>query len=261
MHYRERTIGVKGEALGTAFAIMIALMSAAACSGSNEDEVDRRVAESFLRNSPTFRFDGLPDSVDLLGVAAGDCGACREFTFGFESSHPGYGDRSTMTLDGAVTQHKAMITIEDGLVTAARIDNVWDVLTQRPVAQAAAVTPGTYRQVSVVLDSPFELLVGQEAVVRSEDLTITFVDVPEDSRCPASTNCDASGRARVLVDVTAGGRQLGLHELVLRQRTVGRGTVQSVGQYVLSMRELNPYPGSGDTRYAAIFVVSKVIAA
>lgn len=259
MHYRERINSVKAEALGTAFAIMIALMSAAACSAPDGDEVDRRVAESFLRNSPTFRFDGLPDSVDLLGAAAGDCTTCREFTFGFESSHPGYGDRSTMTLDGAVTQHKAVITIEAGLVTAARIDNVWDVLTQRPVAQAAA-TPGTYRPVSVVLDSPFELLVGQEAVVRSEDLTITFVDVPEDSRCPASTNCDASGRARVRVDVTAGGRQLGLHELVLRQRTIG-GTVQSVGQYVLSMRELNPYPGSGDTRYAAIFVVSKVIAA
>lgn len=260
LHYRERINSVKGEALGTAFAIMIALMSAVACSAPDGDEVDRRVAESFLRNSPTFRFDGLPDSVDLLGAAAGDCTTCREFTFGFESSHPGYGDRSTMTLDGAVTQHKAVITIEDGLVTAARIDNVWDVLTQRPAAQAAAATPGTYRPVSVVLDSPFELLVGQEAVVSSEDLTITFVDVPEDSRCPASTNCDASGRARVRVDVTAGGRQLGLHELVLRQRTIG-GTVQSVGQYVLSMRELNPYPGSGDTRYAAIFVVSKVIAA
>lgn len=239
---------------------MIALMSAAACSASDENEIDRRVAESVLRNSPTFRFDGVPDSVELLGAAAGDCSACREFTFGFEGSHPGYGDRSTLTLDEAVTQHKAVITIEDGLVTAARIDNIWDVLTQRPATQVSPTPPEPYRQVSAVLDSPFELLVGQEAVVHTEDLTIAFVDVPEDSRCPASTNCAASGRAKVRVDVTAGGRELGLHELVLRQRAVG-GTVQSVGQYVLSMRELNPYPGSGTTQYAAIFVVSKVIAA
>lgn len=259
MHYRERTKIVKGAALGTVLAVMTALMPAAACSAADENEINRRVAESFLRNSPTFRFDGVPDSVELLGAAA--CSrACREFTFRFEGSHPGYGDRSTMTLDDALTQHKAVITIEDGLVTAARIDNVWDVLTQRPATQVSPAPPEPYRQVSAVLDSPFELLVGQEAVVHSENLTIAFVDVPEDSRCPASTNCAAPGRARVLVDVAAGERQLGLHELVLRQRAVG-GTVQSVGQYVLSMRELNPYPGSGTTQYAAIFVLSKVIAA
>ena len=39
------------------------------------------------------------------------------------------------------------------------------------------------------------------------------------------------------------------------------GTARGIGQYVFSMRELNPYPGTDTAPYAAIFVVSKVVAA
>lgn len=92
-----------------------------------------------------------------------------------------------------------------------------------------------------------------------EGLKITFVDVSEDSRCPAATNCVVSGLAKVRVDVVAGERPLGTHEFVLDQYTVG-GKAQGIGQYVFSMRELNPYPGTATAPYAAIFVVSKVVA-
>ena len=261
MHYRERTIGVKGEALGTAFAIMIALMSAAACSGTNGDEVDRRVAESFLRNSPTFRFDGLPDSVDLLGVAAGDCGACRKFTFGFESSHPGYGDRSTMTLDGAVTQHKAMITIEDGPRDSSenrqRLGRAHATSSRTSSSRDAWNLPPSLRRPGLPVRAP-RRTGGGRPIRGSHDHVRRCAGglaVPRVHQLRRIRSREGARRR------DCRGRQLGLHEIVLRQRTVGRGTVQSVGQYVLSMRELYPYPGSGDTRYAAIFVVSKVIAA
>ena len=111
-----------------------------------------------------------------------------------------------------------------------------------------------------MLDSPFELHIGQEAVVGAEGLKITFVDVSEDSRCPAATNCIVSGLAKVRLDVIAGERPLGMHEFVLDQRTIG-GTARGIGQYVFSMRELNPYPGTDTAPYAAILVVSKVVAA
>ena len=258
LHYREPSKSVKRV---IAALVVAALLSLTACSSDGgDDEVDRRLAESFLRNSPTFRFDGLPESVELIDRAVGDCETCAEYTFGFESSHPGYGDRTDLPLTPAVTPHEVVISLEDGLVTAAQIDSIWDVITQSPVARTASAEEGSSAPVSALLNSPFELHIGQEAVFGDEGLKITFVDVPEDSRCPAATNCDASGQAKVRVDVVAGEQPLGTHEFILDQRTVG-GTAQGIGQYVFSMRELNPYPGADTAPYAAIFVVSKVIAA
>lgn len=246
----------------TALAVFIvAALAFVACSSSdNEDEVDRRLAESFLRNSPTFRFDGLPGSVELIDRMGGDCETCVLYTFGFESSHPGYGDRAELPLAEAVTSHEAVIAIEDGLVASARIDNIWDVITQHPIARMDSTGEGSSDPVTALLDSPFELHIGQEAVFGDEGLRVTFIDVSEDSRCPAATNCVVTGLAKVRVDVVAGERPLGTHEFVLDQRAVG-GSAQGIGQYVFSMRELNPYPGTDIAPYAAIFVVSKIIAA
>ena len=259
LHYREPSKSVKR--VGAAMALAVAvLLSFVACSSDDEDEVDRRLAESFLRNTPTFRFDGVPESVELRDRAAGDCETCVEYTFGFKSSHSGYGDRTDLPLASVVTAHEAVISLEDGLVTAAQIDNIWDVITQSPVARTVSAEEGSSTPISALFDSPFELQIGQEAVFDDEGLKITFVDVSEDSRCPAATNCVVSGLAKVRVDVVAGERPLGMHEFVLDQRTIG-GTAQGIGQYVLSMRELSPYPGTDIAPYAAIFVVSKVVAA
>ena len=259
LHYREPSKSVKRMIAAMALATA-SLLALAACSPDDGDEVDRRLAESFLRNSPTFRFDGLPESVELRDRTSGDCETCAVYTFGFQSSHPGYGDRTDLPLAAAVTTHEAVISIEDGLVAEARIDGLWDVITQSTIVRAVATEDGTSAPVSALLDSPFELHIGQEAVFGDEALKITFVDVSEDSRCPAATNCDVSGLAKVRVDVVAGERPLGMHEFVLDHLTVG-GAAQGIGQYVFSMRELNPYPGTDDAPYAAIFVVSKVVAA
>lgn len=259
LHYREPSKSVKRVIASLALATLALLALAACLSDSEDDEVDRRLAESFLRNSPTFRFDGLPDSVELMERADGDCETCVVYTFGFESSHPGYGDRTNLPLASAMTPHEAVIFIEKGLVTAAQVDNIWDVITQRPIARTVTAEDGTSTPVTALLDSPFELHIGQEAVFGDEGLKITFVDVSEDSRCPAATNCVVSGLAKVRVDVVAGERPLGMHEFVLDQHAVG-GKAQGIGQYVFSMRELNPYPGTDSAPYAAIFVVSKVIA-
>ena len=260
LHYREPSKSVKRMIAAMTLATVSLLTLAACSSDSGDDEVDRRLAESFLRNSPTFRFDGISESVELRDRTSGDCETCLVYTFGFETSHPGYGDRADLPLASAVTTHEAIISIKDGLVTDARIDGLWDVIAQSPIMRAIGAEDGASTPISALLDSPFELHIGQEAVFGDEGLKITFVDVSEDSRCPAATNCVVSGLAKVRVDVVAGERPLGMHEFVLDQHTVA-GKAQGIGQYVFSMRELNPYPGTDTAPYAAIFVVSKVVAA
>ena len=142
----------------------------------------------------------------------------------------------------------------------AIIDGRWNVLSQQPIARTSTAPDVQPDAVAAVLDTPFELHVGQAAVVDSDSLKITLVEVSEDSRCPADTNCLVSGSARVQVDILEGERDLGRHEFILGQRAIG-GAEKGIGQYVFTMRELNPYPGTDDAPYAAIFVVSKVVAA
>ena len=260
LHYREPSKSVKRVIAAMTLATLSLLTLAACSSDGGDDEVDRRLAESFLRNSPTFRFDGLPESVDLRVRTDGECETCVVYTFGFDSSHPGYGDRNRSpprlcgdTARGSHIHRKWPCHVrayrqhlERDYSESDRPDSHGRRRDERPRLRAPRL--------------PFELHIGQEAVFGDEGLKITFVDVSEDSRCPAATNCVVSGLAKVRVDVVAGERPLGMHEFVLDQHAVG-GEAQGIGQYVFSMRELNPYPGTDTTPYAAIFVVSKVVAA
>jgi hypothetical protein len=102
----------------------------------------RELAEKFVRNSPTFVFDGIeesltlkettillkehkPGSPDTLSKVHG-----WSFTFNFESRHAGYGDRSGQVLNQAITPHEAIIMVEAGEVTKAILDGVWNMINQ-----------------------------------------------------------------------------------------------------------------------------------
>src|ERR1044072_8657255 len=56
------------------------------------------------------------------------------------------------------------------------------------------------------LGQEFDLRVGQRAVIRKTNLTLRFVTVPEDSRCPSDVTCVWAGNARVELLVTNGRR-------------------------------------------------------
>lgn len=108
-----------------------------------DEEGSRKVAENFIRNSPTFSFDGIEESLslerteDIVIKSEGD-GSEKpyqfkgwEFTFRFESRHAGYGDRSGQQLLQVITPHKAVILVEQGRVKSAFMDGVWDMVNQR----------------------------------------------------------------------------------------------------------------------------------
>lgn len=61
---------------------------------------------------------------------------------------------------------------------------------------------GTTGQVKAQLGEEFSLSLGQTAVMRGENLEITFEEVLEDSRCPKGGICVWAGRVRCLVQIT-----------------------------------------------------------
>jgi hypothetical protein len=103
----------------------------------------RELAREFVRNSPTFVFDGIEESLTLKETTVllkehkpGSPDTFSKvhgwsFTFKFESRHTGYGDRSGQVLNQVITPHEAVIMVEAGEVTKAIMDGVWDIINQK----------------------------------------------------------------------------------------------------------------------------------
>jgi len=113
-----------------AFLVFIAVFGTA-CEPSTAGtlEAGRKIAEAFVRDEATFRFDGMADTLEVAGTTA--VGEGWEFTIEFDSRHAGYGDRGGQVLAEVLTHHTAVITVQDESVTAALIDGQWDMINQR----------------------------------------------------------------------------------------------------------------------------------
>jgi len=90
----------------------------------------QKIATDFLRNSPTFRFDGIEDTLKLAW-SGGEELYHWEFHYEFQSRHAGYGDRTGLILAQVITDHRAQIVVEQGKVVHAVLDGKWDMLRQK----------------------------------------------------------------------------------------------------------------------------------
>jgi hypothetical protein len=96
------------------------------------DQHGLAIAEAFVRNSATFRYDGVPESLRLQSVRPlAACPGCYEYVLSFESRHPGYGDRASVPLTQAPTPHQATIILRDQAVVSGVLDAAWDMAQQR----------------------------------------------------------------------------------------------------------------------------------
>ena len=103
-------------------------------------EESQQIAEDFLKNSPTFMFDGIADTLKLVDTWTARCPYCWTFVFEFESRHAGYGDRTGEILAQVITPHRAVIGVEQGKVIQAIMDEVWDMVKQEELSQPQTET-------------------------------------------------------------------------------------------------------------------------
>jgi hypothetical protein len=92
-----------------------------------------RVALEFVESEGTYRFDGLPGTLEVTGTSPVSDG--WTFTVEFDSAHAGFGDRTGQMLAQVITHHSAAVTVRDGRVTAAVMDMVWDMVNHRTAGQ------------------------------------------------------------------------------------------------------------------------------
>ena len=95
------------------------------------EEESLSIAQEFVLNSPTYQYDG--SQLVHIETNKGDCPSCWIFVFEFTSRKAGYGDRSKQMVAQVITQHTAYITVENGKVVIAVLDNVWDMTGQKMI--------------------------------------------------------------------------------------------------------------------------------
>jgi hypothetical protein len=98
-------------------------------------EAVQNMALDFIKNSATFKFDGIADSLKIEGTEdiaeIYDSMPKYRITVDFQTSHPGYGNRTGQMLAQVITNHTAVITIISGKITLAICDGEWDMLAEK----------------------------------------------------------------------------------------------------------------------------------
>ncbi len=118
------------------------------------------MALKYLMGSPTFAYDGIPDSGNILDVVAMESFPVQYVvTIAFDCSHAGYGDRTGQILAQVITSHEIRVKIVEGWVVSAVIDGMWDELNQREEGRDEPLSPDQTKDLAVqyVIESYPEL--------------------------------------------------------------------------------------------------------
>jgi hypothetical protein len=116
--------------LAAAIVLAILLFVLNQSCAADAEKPSEATARNFVRNCPTFTFDGMEDTLMLVSTEKLS-DASWKFTYQFQSRHAGYGDRTGEVLAQVITPHEAVITLENGEVKSAVMDGRWDMITQK----------------------------------------------------------------------------------------------------------------------------------
>jgi hypothetical protein len=105
------------------------------------------------------------------------------------------------------------------------------------------------------LGREFRLRARHQVTLKGEGLRIKFVEVMEDSRCPADVKCVWAGNAAVRLDVSIRGR--GSKSPTLN--TTGNSPPFDYRGYKIRLVELSPYPRSDRKIAAGDYVVTLLV--
>jgi len=108
------------------------------------------------------------------------------------------------------------------------------------------------------LGQEFSLKIGQTAFITDEELSIKFVAVTEDSRCPQGAVCVWEGRVSCLVQLAYGSTS---ETIVLTQSgTTDQYSEEAYQEYTLAFR-VQPYPEVGkeieDSEYRLYLIIER----
>ena len=116
------------------------------------------------------------------------------------------------------------------------------------VENSSVVSPG----------NEFNLGVNQVANLAGESLTIKFVGIESDSRCPTGSRCFWQGQVKASITIEQNGEDLGGFTLI---KAVGQSysAIATVAGYEIKLLDVNPYPRQNSKPDVADYVVTLTI--
>lgn len=123
---------------------------------------------------------------------------------------------------------------------------------------AAFIFSNSVGNVSAQTERQISVRVGKQKKESRSKLTIKFVSLVEDSRCPQGTNCVWAGNAKIKVAIIESGREVKTVEL--NTNTGAKG--DTYGAYAFYLTSLTPTPKTNAkinaNSYTATFSVSRL---
>lgn len=88
------------------------------------------ITTQYLKSSPTFSYDGIEESIELVNVDTIRMPNTWSVTLSFDSTHSGYGDRTGEILLQVITPHTMTIMVSNGEVLSAVTDETYDEIAE-----------------------------------------------------------------------------------------------------------------------------------
>ena len=130
----DRTLGFFS--LSTLALVLVTASMLTSPTGSNVSagpDGAAQVAKGFILNEPTFKFDGMKDTLKVNVTGTYPDPGMYEVTGDFTSAHGGYGDRNGVIVTEALTPHECRIIVWNGRVTSAVMDGTYDMVLQKQI--------------------------------------------------------------------------------------------------------------------------------
>lgn len=105
-------------------------------SSKDMKSYNEAIALNYLKNAPTFKYDGMQASIKITESWQAQTFAPPSFwgvVIEFDCTHGGYGDRTGQVLAQVITHHSITIHVTEGKVSMAIMDNVWNEMTQKMI--------------------------------------------------------------------------------------------------------------------------------
>jgi len=158
----------------------VAIQSTSGGTKAYSSEQGLELAREAVLGTPAYAFGGF--ELAYGGATPGDCASCWSFVFDFKSTRAGY-DGLGME-EPVATAHRAMVTVEDGQITRAVLDDYWDMLKDSPLNGQA---PGTGDEPPLQMPNPAaaycEQAGGSTRNVETPEGQAGFCDLPDGRSC------------------------------------------------------------------------------
>jgi len=112
-------------------------------AGSIGQEEAVAIAMALIRNTSTFKFDGLDEGFEVIETQKivnepPPYGYSWIVRIEFYTAHPAHGDRTGQILLQVIAKHEAIVTVEQrGEIISAICDGIWDLLADKELPQPA----------------------------------------------------------------------------------------------------------------------------